>query len=45
IQCNSILLERILGADLVSSNHFDSVRHFLNSCTRVLGLESHPSRI
>lgn len=29
-----ILLEGILGADLVSFNHFDYVRHFLNSCTR-----------
>ncbi|CAM9812881.1 unnamed protein product [Discosporangium mesarthrocarpum] len=40
-----ILLEGILGADLVSFNHFDYVRHFLNSCTRILGLESYPSRI
>lgn len=29
-----VLLEGILGADLVSFNHFDYVRHFLNSCTR-----------
>jgi len=35
----------MLGADLVSFNHFDYVRHFLNSCTRILGLESFPSRI
>ncbi|CAM9666187.1 unnamed protein product [Scytosiphon promiscuus] len=40
-----VLLEGILGADLVSFNHFDYVRHFLNSCTRILGLESYPSRI
>jgi trehalose-6-phosphate synthase len=39
------LLQGILGADLVSFNHFDYVRHFLNSCTRILGLESYPSRI
>lgn len=29
-----VLLEGILGADLVCFNHFDYVRHFLNSCTR-----------
>ncbi|CAM9120754.1 unnamed protein product [Sphacelaria rigidula] len=41
-----VLLEGILGADLVSFNHFDYVRHFLNSCTRrILGLESYPHRI
>ncbi|CAM9115789.1 unnamed protein product [Choristocarpus tenellus] len=40
-----VLLEGILGADLVSFNHFDYVRHFLNSCTRILGLESYPSRV
>ncbi|CAM9278203.1 unnamed protein product [Laminaria digitata] len=40
-----VLLEGILGADLVCFNHFDYVRHFLNSCTRILGLESYPSRI
>lgn len=39
------LLQGILGADLVSFNHFDYVRHFLNSCTRILGLESFPSRV
>ena len=29
----------------MSFNHFDYVRHFLNSCTRILGLESFPSRV
>lgn len=39
------LLRGALGADLVSFNHFDYVRHFLNACMRVLGLESAPSRL
>jgi trehalose 6-phosphate synthase/phosphatase len=39
------LLQGILGADLVSFNAFDYVECFLNSCTRILGLESYPSRI
>ena len=39
------LLHGMLGADLVVFNHFDYVRHFLNACTRMLGLESSPSRI
>ena len=39
------LLRGALGADLVSFNHFDYVRHFLNACMRVLGLESLPSRL
>ncbi len=40
-----LLLEGILGADLVAFNHFDYVEQFLNSCVIVLGLESYPSRI
>ncbi len=40
-----LMLEGILGADLVAFNHFDYVQKFLNSCTLVLGLESYPSRI
>ncbi len=40
-----LLLEGILGADLVAFNHFDYVQQFLNSCTLVLGVESYPSRI
>jgi trehalose 6-phosphate synthase/phosphatase len=39
------LLRGMLGADLVSFNHFDYVRHFLNACTRIMGLESYPSRV
>ena len=39
------LLRGALGADLISFNHFDYVRHFLNACMRVLGLESAPSRL
>jgi len=39
------LLRGVLGADLISFNHFDYVRHFLNACMRVLGLESAPSRL
>ncbi|KAG2510545.1 hypothetical protein BBO99_00008847 [Phytophthora kernoviae] len=39
------LLHGVLGADLVVFNHFDYVRHFLNVCTRMLGLESSPSRV
>jgi len=39
------LLRGALGADLVSFNHFDYVRHFLNACVRVLGLEVAPSRL
>ncbi|KAI9919025.1 hypothetical protein PsorP6_011552 [Peronosclerospora sorghi] len=37
------LLHGVLGADLVVFNHFDYVRHFLNVCMRMLGLESSPS--
>jgi len=33
------LLHGVLGADLVSFNHFDYVRHFLGVCMRILGLE------
>ena len=29
------LLRGALGADLISFNHFDYVRHFLNACMRV----------
>ena len=32
-----VLLQGILGADLVVFQHFDYVRHFLNACTRTLG--------
>ena len=39
------LLRGALGADLVSFNHFDFVRHVLNACMRVLGLASLPSRL
>lgn len=39
------LLRGTLGADLVSFNHFDYVRHFLNACMRVLGLETSKSRL
>ncbi|KAJ8603386.1 hypothetical protein CTAYLR_004291 [Chrysophaeum taylorii] len=39
------LLHGALGADLVSFNHFDYVRHFLNACMRVLGLETSKSRL
>lgn len=39
------LLQGILGADLVSCNHFDYIRHFVNSCTRLLGLDCFPSRV
>lgn len=39
------LLHGVLGADLVVFNHFDYIRHFLNVCTRMLGLESSPSRV
>ncbi|KAJ1452497.1 glycosyltransferase family 20-domain-containing protein [Pelagophyceae sp. CCMP2097] len=39
------LLQGTLGADLVSLNHFDYARHYLNACMRVLGLESSPSRL
>ncbi|GMF53353.1 unnamed protein product [Phytophthora fragariaefolia] len=39
------LLHGVLGADLVVFNHFDYVRHFRNVCTRMLGLESSPSRL
>uniref|UniRef100_A0A7S3K0H0 Alpha,alpha-trehalose-phosphate synthase (UDP-forming) n=1 Tax=Aureoumbra lagunensis TaxID=44058 RepID=A0A7S3K0H0_9STRA len=39
------LLRGVLGADLVSFNHFDFVRHFRNACMRVLGLEASQSRL
>jgi hypothetical protein len=45
VRRSGVHTQGILGADLVSFNHFDYVRHFLNSCTRILGLESFPSRI
>jgi trehalose 6-phosphate synthase/phosphatase len=39
------LLQGLIGADLLLLNHVDYVRHFLNSCTQLLGLESSPSRL
>ena len=39
------LLQGMLGSDLVSFNHFDYVRHFLSGCTRIMGLESYPSKV
>ena len=38
-------LTMTLGADLISFNHFDYVRHFLGRVHAVLGLESAPSRL
>jgi len=38
-------LHGVLGADLIAFNHFDYVRHFLNSCTCILGLQSLPSKL
>mmetsp|Transcript_20015 Transcript_20015/g.25223 ORF Transcript_20015/g.25223 Transcript_20015/m.25223 type:complete len:949 (-) Transcript_20015:258-3104(-) len=40
-----VLMQGMLGADLVMMNHYDHVRHFLNAASHVLGLESFPSRI
>lgn len=39
------LLRGVLGADLVSFNHFDYVRHFLNACMRCISLETSKSRL
>lgn len=36
------ILEGVLSADLVGFHTFDYGRHFLNSCTRILGLEYTP---
>eukprot|EP00639_Heterosigma_akashiwo_P006242 CAMPEP_0194588248 /NCGR_PEP_ID=MMETSP0292-20121207/19648_1 /TAXON_ID=39354 /ORGANISM="Heterosigma akashiwo, Strain CCMP2393" /LENGTH=971 /DNA_ID=CAMNT_0039444677 /DNA_START=88 /DNA_END=3003 /DNA_ORIENTATION=- len=40
-----VLMQGVLGADLVTFSHFDHVRHFLNAATRILGAECFPSRI
>ena len=39
------ILEGILGADLVGFHTYDYVRHFLSSCTRILGLNHYLGRI
>ncbi|KAI9230186.1 MAG: glycosyltransferase family 20-domain-containing protein [Piptocephalis tieghemiana] len=39
------VLEGVLGANLVGFQTYSYVRHFLSSCTRVLGCESSPTGI
>ncbi|CAM9230898.1 unnamed protein product, partial [Heterosigma akashiwo] len=34
-----VLMQGVLGADLVTFSHFDHVRHFLNAATRILGAD------
>jgi trehalose 6-phosphate synthase/phosphatase len=41
----SEILAGILGASLVGFQTYSHARHFINSCTRVLGCESNPSGI
>lgn len=36
------LLRGVLKADLIGFHTYDYVRHFISSCTRVLGLEGNP---
>eukprot|EP00835_Amoeboradix_gromovi_P002095 NODE_111_length_19413_cov_0.323703.p3 type:complete len:686 gc:universal NODE_111_length_19413_cov_0.323703:10149-8092(-) len=39
------LLEGVLGSQLIGFQNYSYARHFLSSCTRVLGLESSPGGI
>lgn len=36
------LLRGVLKADLIGFHTYDYVRHFISSCTRILGLEGNP---
>ncbi|KAJ2523531.1 Trehalose-6-P synthase/phosphatase complex synthase subunit [Coemansia sp. RSA 1939] len=36
------ILEGVLGADLLGFHTYDYARHFLSSCTRILGLQTTP---
>ncbi len=33
------VLRAVLGADLIGFHTYDYARHFISSCTRILGLE------
>ncbi len=39
------LLEGLLSADLVGFQTYDYARHFLSSCSRVLGVEASPKGV
>jgi trehalose-6-phosphate synthase len=39
------ILEGILSADLIGFHTYDYVRHFITSCTRILGLNSSPASV
>lgn len=36
------VLKAVLGADLIGFHTYDYARHFISSCTRILGLEGTP---
>lgn len=39
------LLRAVLGADLIGFHTYDYARHFISSCTRILGLEGTPEGV
>eukprot|EP00924_Labyrinthula_sp_SR-Ha-C_P012520 snap_masked-scaffold_10-processed-gene-9.22-mRNA-1 protein AED:0.47 eAED:0.47 QI:0/-1/0/1/-1/1/1/0/822 len=39
------LLKGVLGADLVSFCHYNYVRHFIHTCTYILGLNANPRQV
>ncbi|GAX74440.1 hypothetical protein CEUSTIGMA_g1889.t1 [Chlamydomonas eustigma] len=39
------LLKAVLGADLIGFHTYDYARHFISSCTRILGLEGTPEGV
>jgi trehalose-6-phosphate synthase len=39
------ILEGVLGANLIGFQTYSYARHFISSCTRVLGLESSPKGV
>ena len=39
------VLKAVLGADLIGFHTYDYARHFISSCTRILGLEGTPEGV
>lgn len=39
------VLRAVLAADLVGFHTYDYARHFISSCTRILGLEGTPEGV
>jgi trehalose-6-phosphate synthase len=40
-----IILEGILGSDLVGFHTFEYARHFVSSCSRIMGLSTRPDKV